>query len=519
MSLRDRKLILIFSLMTCVFIILMLRLFMLTVLEYDPSNRQLGFQNTINPRRADIVDKNGILVATDVPVKTLYLNRDLLENPEFVADSLAKILQLDRDILYGRLINENTKSRYILIRRHILPEEEKAVRSLPIASIVFEDDWLRYYPQDNLFSHVLGYVDADRNGIIGIEHHYDKKLAAFGEDSLKLTLDVRIQNALRDVLLKARETYKPGFLVGIISEIKTGNILAMVSLPDFNPNRPNDRTNTFNHATYGGYELGSVFKVFNYANGLELGVVNEKTIFNVSRDVNYGSFTAKDIDSIKRRKTLTIEQAFALSSNIAAVQVAKSIGVDRQLKFFENLGLLEKMLVDIDELSLPQQPRKWKEVNLMTMAYGYGLALSPLHILNASNAIVNDGVMITPRLSYDFRKQKKIRVVSTKTSRIMRTFFEAVVKNGTGILARVRGCNVGGKTGTARKISNGAYQKGEHLVSFVGAFPMDDPRYGLVVVADRPLGISEKSGDGTGSSVAARIVGNVVLEIVPFLEF
>lgn len=497
---------------------MILRLYSLSVKKYNTIDNDYNFSDTDTiRRRANIVDRNGFLLATDIGTKTLYLNRDLLENEMFIATKLAKILNLNKDTLYKRLMDKSSKSKYILIKRYILPTEENKIRLLPIASLVFEDELLRYYPYNNLFSHVVGYVDIDKNGIIGLEKYYDSRLKNEKND-LRTTLDMRVQSALRRTIEGAYELFKPNFIVGIISEVKSGNIIAMVSFPDFNPNINKTKDNAFNHTTYGNYELGSVFKIFTIANGIELGLIRENTIFDVSHDVNYGKFTARDIDTIKNRKKINTEEAFAISSNIATVHTAKLIGIDEQLKFFDNLGLSERLNIDLGETSLPIQPRKWKEINLMTIAYGYGVAVSPLHILNAANAILNDGKMVTTRLSYEYKDQKHYNVVSKKTSNIMKGFFRATVEKGTARLAYIKGCDVGGKTGTARKIVGNDYQKGEHLASFVGAFPIDNPQYSIIIVADRPKGITEKHGDGTGSSVSAKIARDVILKIIPFLQ-
>lgn len=500
-----------------IFIMMILRLYILSVKQYNFVDKDYSFNDiNITKKRANIVDRNGFLLATDINTKTLYLNKDLLKDEKFIAKELAKILNLNEDNLYRRITDKNLKSKYILVKRYIMPVEENKIKLLPIASLVFEDELLRYYPYNNLFSHVVGYVDIDKNGIIGLERYYDSKLKE--ENSiLKTTLDMRVQSALRRVIIDSYKLFEPNFIVGIVSEIKTGNIIAMISFPDFNPNINKAKNNTFNHATYGNYELGSVFKIFTIANGLELGVIQKDTIFDVSHNVNYGKFTAKDIDSIKNRKNLTTKEAFAISSNIATVYTAKLIGINEQLKFFDNLGLSERLNIDLGEISLPLQPRKWKEINLMTIAYGYGVAVSPLHILNATNAILNDGEMITPRLSYEYKNQKHSTVISKDTSDIMKDFFRATVEKGTARLADIKGYDVGGKTGTARKIVGNDYQKGEHLASFVGAFPIDNPQYSIIIIVDRPRGLNEKQGDGTGSSVSAKIAKDAIIEIAPFL--
>lgn len=513
-----RKVGVVVGLVIIIFMVMILRLYSLSVRQYSPLENDYNFNYTsATQRRANIVDRNGFLLATDIGTKTLYLNRDLLENERFIAKKLAKILNLNEDSLYKRLMDKGSKSKYILIKRYILPTEENKIKLLPIASLVFEDELLRYYPYNNLFSHVVGYVDIDKNGIIGLEKYYDSRLKK-EKNALRTSLDMRVQSALRRVIVESYEIFKPNFIVGIISEVKSGNIIAMISFPDFNPNFNKTKNNTFNHATYGNYELGSVFKIFTIANGIELGVIQKNTVFDVSCDVSYGKFTAKDIDSIKSRKRINTEEAFAISSNIATVHTAKLIGINEQLNFLDNLGLSERLNIDLGETSLPIQPRKWKEINLMTIAYGYGVAVSPLHILSAANAILNDGEMVTSRLSYEYKDQKRYNVVSKKTSNIIKGFFRATVEKGTARLAYIKGYDIGGKTGTARKIVGNDYQKGEHLASFVGAFPIDNPQYSIIIVADRPRGLAEKQGDGTGSSVSAKIAGDVILKIVPFLQ-
>ncbi|MDR2778094.1 MAG: penicillin-binding protein 2 [Rickettsiales bacterium] len=519
MNLDRSKFALVLSAVVLVFIVLMARMFVLAVLNYGNANNKNVFTSDVAKKRTAIVDRNGVLIAGDLNTKTLYINSHLLENEDFVAKKLSEILDIDYDCLYRKLTTRNQKTRYILVKKHVLSSEEHIIRELPIASIVFEDNFLRYYPYDNLFSHVVGYVDLDGRGMLGLEEYYDGYLRNTENSPLKSTLDMRIQSVLREELQKASELYSPNFIVGIVEEIKTGNIVAMVSLPDFNPNIANDRANTFNHATYGGYELGSLLKVFTVANGIELNVIDANSEFDVTRDINYGKFVIKDVDSLRHRGRLNTGEVLALSSNIGIVTIARKIGVNRQLKFFEKIGILEKLDIDLNQVSLPMQPRKWKDINLVTIAYGYGIAASPLHIANAMAGIINGGSMITPRFSYNFGVQKKLKVVSPETSRIIRNFMRLTVSRGTGKLADIVGYDIGGKTGTARKITADGYQKGAHIASFFGAFPMDNPQYGLVIVMDRPKGTNDNNMDATGGSTATVITKNIVLKIMPLLTW
>jgi cell division protein FtsI (penicillin-binding protein 3) len=492
--------------------------FFLSVIKYNDSDKTKILSLENNDKRVDIVDKNNIIVASDIKTKTLYLNRELVEDEEFIVASISKILNLDYDFLHKKIINNSTKSKFILIKRHLLPDEENKIRQLPIASMVFEDDLMRFYPHDNLFSHIIGYTNIDNDGVIGIEEYYNDYLRDYNNAPLKLTLDVKIQEAMRNELLIASNKYKTSFLVGIVMEIKTGNVLAIVSLPDFNPNVSNDRNNTFNFATYGNYELGSVFKIFTFANGIRTKTVARNSTFNVKDDISYGDFTIKDVWSIKNKKTIDIGEAFALSSNITAVQIAKRIGIEKQVEFFEKLGLLEKLNIDIKQTSFPIQPRKWREINLVTISYGYGLAVSPLHVISATNAILNNGNLITPRFSYNFNMQKKINYIMDKSdSDIIKELFRLTVMKGTGKPAHINGYNIGGKSGTSKKLHKTGYRDGEHIASFIAAFPINDPEYSIFIVADRPK-VENSHEDGTGGGVVAEIVKNVILKILPFIN-
>ncbi|MDR1494674.1 MAG: penicillin-binding protein 2 [Rickettsiales bacterium] len=517
MNSRGIKVSLIIAGLTLVFAVIVARTFTFTVLQYNSFFVGKNSFPLNRVRRLNIVDSNYNLIASDIDTKTLYINGNLLENESFVAKKLSKAIGLPYSQIYNRLTSRDAKNRYILIKKHLFPEEENRVRQLPIASLVFEDSLLRYYPQDNLFSHVVGYVNADGQGVLGLEEYYDTYLKSTDKGQLRSTLDVRVQSALREELRRAKEFYRSDFVVGIVAEITTGNIVAMVSLPDFNPNDPGDRSDTFNRATYGNYELGSVLKVFTLANGLELGLIDENSTFDVSQNIRHGKFLIGDIEFIRNRGTIKTGEVLALSSNIGIAMIAKRIGVNRQLEFFESVGMLEKLDTDIRQISLPIQPRKWKDINLITIAYGYGLAASPLHVLNALGGILG-GSIVAPRFTYNFRSQKKVKKISRKTSELIRKFLRLAVTNGTGRLVNVSGYDIGGKTGTARKMIAGAYRKGAHLASFFGALPMKNPKYSLIVVINRPRESPDRDMDGTGGSVAITIVKNIILKITPFLE-
>jgi cell division protein FtsI (penicillin-binding protein 3) len=496
-----------------ILIIYVCRLFFFSVVIYRPiteQNKGELLEENQN-RRADIVDRNGKILATDIKTKDLYLIKELLENEEFVTEELARILDMDKKYLLEKITK--SQSKIILIKRHIMPPTEKKLRQLPISAITFTDSLMRYYLHDNLFANVIGYVNIDRDGIIGMENFYDQYLKNSMEP-LKLTLDLNIQNVLYNELSKAQEGYGTNFVIGIISEIKTGNILAAISLPDYNLNKNDNKIKSFNKITQGVYEVGSILKIFTISNALENKTVVRDTIIDVSQPIEYGNFTIKDGRQVKK-KQLTVTEIFTMSSNIGTVKLAEKLGSAKQIDFFEKVGLLERVNTDFNQTTLPIQPRIWKKINLTTISYGYGIAISPLHLIQATNAVLNNGDFISPRFSYNFDNQTKKNILSKETSDIIKNFFSLTTKQGTAIGNYIEGLDFGGKTGTAEKNSTGGYKKGEHLASFVGAFPMKDPQYSIVVFMDRPKG-SDK-GDA-GGSAASKIAKDIVLNIIKFLD-
>jgi cell division protein FtsI (penicillin-binding protein 3) len=511
-DLKTKKVFLLIFLVSVAFTIYIVRIFYLSVIVYNPitekNRNELLYDG--QKERADIVDRNGKILATDVKTKDLYIIKELLEDEKFVAKELSKLLNIKEKYLLEKITK--SKGKNILIKRHIMPPLEKQIRQLPIAAVSFMDNLLRYYLHDNLFANVVGYVDVERDGVIGMENFYDDYLK-HNSEPLRLTLDLNIQNTLYNELQSAQKKYKTNFIVGIISEVKTGNILAAISLPDYNLNKNDDKIKSFNKITQGLYEAGSILKIFTISNALENKIVAKDTIIDVSQPIEYLNFVIKDGRQVRKKK-LTVTEVFLLSSNVGVVKLAEKLGKMKQVDFFEKVGLLERIITDFNQTSLPLQPRIWKDINLMTISYGYGIAVSPLHIIQATNAVLNDGNFISPRFSYNFNNQIKKKVLSKETSDIIKNFFSLTTKRGTAAGNDIEGLNFGGKTGTAEKITSGSYKKGEHLASFVGAFPMQDPQYSIFILMDRPRGTETDAGGRAASEVAK----NVVLSMIKFLD-
>ena len=500
------------------FFLIVARLFYYSIIKYRKVTNIYSNENHENSlqKRANIVDKNGVLIATDVKVKNLFINKTLIDDSKSTAKTLSKILDIKYSTILNKIKASKDKANLILIKKHVLPKEEYDLWKSNLSCILYEDELKRFYPHGNLFSHIVGYTDIDRNGIAGLEKYYDSFLKD-NNKQLRLTVDIRLQSILHEILNNAVDKYKANFAVGIISEVKTGNVIASVSIPDFNPNsvQKSNGDKMFNRITYGLYEMGSVFKTFSIAGALENNIVTKNTLFDVANPIKYNSFLIRDENHIKKQ-TLTVKEIFSQSSNIGTVQIAKKTGINKELHFFENLGLLEKIDTDIAETSLPIQPRIWKEINLYTISYGYGLAITPLHLITATNAILNDGIYISPRFSYE-KKQITKRVASSKTSNVMRELFNETIKSGTGkALLDINEYKIGGKSGTAIKMQkDGKYTRGiNNKASFIASFPINNPKYTVFVFIDSPT-IDGKTG--TGSSVGAPVIKEIIKQIIPVL--
>jgi cell division protein FtsI (penicillin-binding protein 3) len=379
-----------------------------------------------------------------------------------------------------------------------------------MAGLLFEDDRIRVYPQKSISSHYIGYVDLDRKGLSGIEMQYDSKLVD-GHD-IHLAMDVRVQDILHDELLVAMQEYKAEAAAGLVMDVNTGEVLALSSIPDFDPNvqsgaTPNQR---FNRVTNGVYELGSVMKIFTNAIAFEENLVKMDDVYNVSDPIKYGRFTIKDDHKVKDE--MTVGEIFAFSSNIGTVKIADKIGIEAQKNFFKEMGLLKKLDTKFPGLGKPIYPKIWREINLYTIAYGHGIAITPLHLATTASAMVNGGKLRQPSFLKLDKAPSGEQVIKESTSSVMRLLMKKTTTEGTGKFANVEGYDVGGKTGTANRAEGGGYNERQTMASFVAVFPMTKPKYLVYVVFDRP-----NYTFNTGGMVAAPAAGRVVKNIAPIL--
>lgn len=504
-----------------------LRLVDLTLLRDQPAEktavtkkdgddtRRLG-----RPLRGTIVDRNGELMATSLKMASVFANATLIDNPALVAKQLAKILTNQKEAEIVKKLSSGKK--FVWIERNITPKQEYAINALGHPGLGFQEDDRRIYPNGNLTAHLVGYTDIDGKGISGIEKAYNHQLEE-GEEPVVLSVDLRIQHLLHKELKKAVEKFSAKAGIGMVMDVNSGEVVAMVSLPDFDPYKAGTASTDarFNRATLGVFEMGSTFKLFSTAAALDSGLVNFNTTYDAVEPIRVGRFRISDYHAKKR--TLSVPEIFIYSSNIGTARMAQAIGPSGLKDFYENMGFFEPVAVPFPERGTPLYPKPWREVSTLTASFGHGIAVSPLHLMRAASALVNGGIMVKPTFLKPDTVQAPLtpigeRVIKAQTSHQVRQLLELVVADGTGSKAAVEGYHVGGKTGTAEKIVPGGYKKDALLSSFLGFFPIDNPRYAVVAIIDEPKGIKESYGYATGGWTAAPVVGKVIEQMGPLYQ-
>lgn len=483
------------------------------VISRDGTNLKNIYESRKNVRRADIYDRNGVLLATDLKTKSLYVSSVLIRDPKLVAKALAESFgDLKYEDLLKKISDGKNSKHWILIRRNLTPSQVELVEKLQIAGLIFEDDLIRVYPHKEITSHYVGFVDLDRKGLAGMEMQYDRQLMM--NQNLNLAMDIRVQDILHDELLKAKEEFRAKSASGLVMDVNNGEILGLVSLPSFDPNLQSDATSDqrFNMVTGGSYELGSVMKIFTNAAAFEHNLIKMEDVYNVSEPIKYGKFSIKDHDEHEAK--MSVKEIFTKSSNIGTIKIAEKLGIYNQKEFLSKFGFLKKVDADFPGLGRVIVPKSWREINMFTISYGHGIASTPLHLALATSAIVNGGYLYKPSfLKLTSVPEKPKKLIKDETVNFMKKMLRAVVEEGTGRYANIEGYEVGGKTGTADRAESGGYNEGQTLASFVGVFPISEPKYLVYVVFDRPNYIFNTAG-----MVAAPATGRVIKNIAPLLS-
>ncbi len=466
--------------------------------------------------RANIVDRNGVVLAANVPTVNLYADSKMIIDAREAADKLTATLP---DLVYDDVLKRlSSGQRFIYLSRNLTPTEQLAVNNLGIPGVYFEDSESRVYPQGALFSHVLGNTDPDNHGIAGVERTFDELLSS-QTDSLALSLDARVQHAVRQGLADGIKKFHAAAGAAVVMDANTGEILALTSLPDYDPKFMGQASTDarFNRATLGLYEMGSTFKLFTAAAALETGTSHLDTFYDAREPISIGRFTINDFRGQKR--WLTVPEVLIHSSNIGAAKMAKDFGANVQQEFLSRLGLMSPLRLELPEVGTPHYPSVWRESNLMNIAFGYGISVTPVHVASAVGALVNGGHLYPPTLVKRTAPTPPDgrRVISEETSAQMRALMRLVVLEGAS-KADAKGYFVGGKTGSAEKVSaQGGYARSARRTSFVAAFPIDRPRYVVMVLLDEPQGLPETYNFTTAGWNAAPTAANVISSVAPLL--
>lgn len=503
------------------------RLVTLGMTEETPAVAYIGAQQAVSASRPDLLDRNGEILATDIKTSSLYAEPRKIVDVEEAIDKLSAVLpELGSQTMRRRL---ESGTAFVWLKREITPSQRRAIHRLGLPGIGFLTESRRFYPGGPTASHIVGHVNIDNQGIAGLEKYLDgqglAELQQFGFASdqplepVKLATDLRVQHVVRDELVQAMERYQATAAIGIVLDVHTGEVVAMSSLPDYDPNDPVDalEPDRLNRATAGVFEMGSVFKTFSTAMALDSGQVSIEDSFDASKPIRVSRYTINDFHG--KHRVLSVPEVFIYSSNIGTARMTLAAGIEHQHEFFGRIGLLSRPQTELPEVGSPILPQKWSELAAMTMSFGHGISVSPMQTAVAAAALVNGGKLIPPtflvRSEADAQALAK-QVVDPQVSDAMRYLFRLNAVQGSGKRARVPGYMVGGKTGTAEKVVNGRYSSEKRFNSFLSAFPMDDPRYVVLVVLDEPKPEREGTGATAGSN-AAPTVAAIIRRAAPML--
>jgi cell division protein FtsI (penicillin-binding protein 3) len=509
--------------------IIALRLVMFAV-GGDSHGERRAARDAIATARPDIVDRNGDILATDIKAPSLFAEpRRIVDKDEAIELLTATLPDLDTAEVRERLMS---KKGFVWLKREITAQQQRDIHKLGVPGVGFLRENKRVYPSGPAVSHVIGLVNTDNQGIAGIEKWLDTNgladlhRAGFASDRLQkpieLAVDLRVEHALRDELMKAKAKYSAKAASGLVSNVKTGEIVAMVSLPDFDPNNPKEAhdPDRINRLTTGVYEMGSTFKTLTLAMALDAGKANLGTMYDARMPLSYGKFKIHDSHSLG--KFISLAEVFTYSSNIGAARVALSMGVEAHKAFLKKVGQMDRLRTELPESAMPIVPKRWGELNTITIAFGHGIAVAPLQAVMGVNAMINGGMLIPPTFLKRTEEEALAmgrRVIKKETSDKVRYLMRLNAETGSArqAEAKAKGYYLGGKTGTAEKVVNGRYSKKQVLNSFTAVLPMDNPQYQVLVMLDEPKALPETHGFITSGWNAVPTGGNVIARIAPLL--
>ena len=475
--------------------------------------------STVHQPRATIVDRNGEILAISQHTAALFANPSEMIDTAEAAHKLKSVLpRLDEAVVRARLASGK---QFVYLERKISAREEIDINALGIPGIYFQPGEKRQYPLGRVAAQVLGGVDVDSHGVAGVERAFEDRLES-NPEPLRLSIDVRVQGVMRDELEKSKEEFHAIGACGIVMDVRTGEVISMVSLPDYDANNfgdtpPDDR---FNRAVTGMFEPGSTFKLQTAAMALDFGSAHIWDQFDAAQNIKIGRFTITDYKG--KHRFLYLPEVLAYSSNLGAAHIALGVGAQRQQTWLGAMGMFRKVGIELPEAGFPIVPPRsnWKEATTMTVGFGHGIAVSPLHVVRGTAALANGGYVLQPTIlahDSDAPMLAGRRIMNTATSDTIRKLMRLVVTDGYGKPADIPGYYVGGKTGTAEKVGAHGYKKHANVSAFMSVFPMNAPRYAVYFMLDEPVGNKETAGYATAGAVSAPGAGRVIARIAPML--
>ena len=514
----------------CIYGAILLRLAQFGIAPDQQYEARRSAQDEIATARPDILDRNGLVLATDIKVPSLYAEPKKLIDVDEASELISAVMpDLDAKDLREKLAS---KKGFVWLKREIKPEQQAQIYKLGLPGIGFMMENKRIYPNGPTLSHVLGSVNIDNQGIAGIEKYIDNKrglsdLQALGyvsasEDMtpLQLSIDLRAQNVMRDELVQGLAHFKAKAAAGAIMDVNTGEMISLVSLPDFDPNNPADALdpNKINRVNVGVFEMGSTFKALTMAMGIESGKFTTNSVLDARSALHYGHFAISDYHA--QRRPLTLPEVFTYSSNIGTARIALGLGVDAHKAFLKMMGQLDRLVTELPENAAPIVPSHWGELNTVTISFGHGIAVAPLQALMAVGSMMNGGFLIKPTFLMRDKETAMAGaqdVLKPHTSDVLRYLLRLNAEKGSARKADIPGLQVGGKTGTAEKVENGRYSKTKVFTTFMAVFPFDHPKYLVMALYDEPQGLPETYGYSTAAWNAGVTTGKIVERVAPLL--
>ena len=496
----------------------------------DPQTLRRAASEAVSRPRPDIIDRNGVVLATDVKIMSVFAEpRRIVDKDEAVELLTAVLPDVGARELRERL---GSRKGFVWVKRAIKPKEQQEVFRLGLPGIGFLPEHKRVYPNGPIGAHVLGFTNVDNIGIAGIEKYIDGQgigelsQAGFRLDAadlkpVQLSIDVRVTHALRDELAKGVEKFKAKGGASAILDVNTGEIVALASLPDYDPNTPTDalEATRINRMTVGVYEMGSTFKALTIAMALESSKVNLNSRLDARSSLRYGGFKIGDFHA--QNRILSLPEVFTYSSNIGTAKMALMVGVEGHKAYLRKMGQLDRLTTELPENAAPLVPKRWGELNTITIAFGQGLNVAPLQAMMAVGGLSNGGQLIKPT----FLKRDEAtaradapRVVRPEVSEALRYLMRLNAEKGSARTVDIRGYYVGGKTGTAEKLIRGRYSKNKVFTTFMAIAPADKPRYLFLTLMDEPQGLPENGGYHTAAYNSGYVTGKIIERVANLLN-